>query len=201
MNSLDILILAIALSIDACVVSFSNGLIFTHNKRINSLMLASAVGFFQFLMPIIGFFLAQSVNKYVEPYDHWIVFGIFVLLGLKFIKDAFKKEKEEKINCYLCFSYILLVAIATSIDALGAGVSIAFSGVANDFAFSFLSPIFGEGTKILFPAILIGVVTFLNSLLGFWSGYLVKKLPTRNLEITAGLILIILAFKILLESL
>lgn len=184
MNTIDILILAIALSIDACVVSFSNGLIFTQNKRANSLILASSVGFFQFLMPIIGYFLAQSVNKYVEPYDHWVVFVIFVLLGAKFIKDAFKAEKKEKLNCYFCFSYIFLISVATSIDALGAGVSIAFSG-----------------TKILFPAILIGIVTFINSLFGFWSGYLFKKFPTRNLEISGGVILICLAFKILLESL
>lgn len=184
MSNLDILILAIALSIDACVVSFSNGLIFTQNKRLNSLMLAFSVGFFQFLMPVIGYFLAQSVSKYIEPYDHWVVFAIFMLLGIKLIKDTFKEEKEEKLNCYLCFHYILLVSIATSIDALGAGVSIAFSG-----------------TKILFPAIIIGVVTFINSLLGFWSGYLFKKFPTKNLEISGGIILIILAFKVLAESL
>lgn len=184
MSILDIFILAVALSIDACVVSFSNGLIFTQNKRINSLMLAFSVGFFQFLMPIIGYFLAQVVNKYVEPYDHWIVFGIFVLLGIKFIKDAFKEEKAEKMSCYLCFSYIFLISIATSIDALGAGVSIAFTGI-----------------KIWYPAVIIGVVTFINSLFGFWSGYLFKKFPTRNLEISGGLILIGLAFKILFESL
>lgn len=183
MSIVDILILAIALSIDACVVSFSNGLIFTQNKRINSFMLAASVGFFQFLMPVIGFLGAQSVNKYVEPYDHWIVFAIFILLGVKFIKDAFKQEKDEQINCYLCFKYILLVSVATSIDALGAGVSIAFTK-----------------TQILFPAIIIGVVTFINSLLGFWGGYLFKRFPTRNLEIMGGIILIVLAFKILLEN-
>lgn len=183
MTLIDILILAIALSIDASVVSFSNGLIFTNNKRINSFILALSVGFFQFLMPVIGFFFAQAVNKYVEPYDHWIVFTIFVLLGLKFIKDAFKEEKEEKIDCYLCFKYIFLVSVATSIDALGAGVSIAFLK-----------------TQIWIPAIIIGVITFFNSLLGFWCGYLFKKFPTRNLEISGGLILILLAFKILFES-
>jgi len=189
MSTIDIIILAIALSIDACVVSFSNGLIFTQNKRINSFMLAFSVGFFQFIMPIIGFFLALRVDKYVEPYDHWLVFVIFVVLGAKFIKDALEKgngedgAKEEKPRCYLCFSYILLVSIATSIDALGAGVSIAFSG-----------------TKIIFPAIVIGVITFINSLLGFWIGHLFKKLPTKNLEITGGLILIGLAFKVLLEN-
>lgn len=184
MSIIDIIILAIALSIDACVVSFSNGLIFTQNKRINSLMLAFSVGFFQFLMPVIGYFGAQSVDKYVEAYDHWIVFGIFILLGAKFIKDAFEEKEEDKINCYLCFKYILLVSVATSIDALGAGVSIAFTG-----------------TKILIPAIIIGVITFINSLLGFWSGYLFKKFPTKNLEISGGVILILLAFKILFESL
>jgi len=183
MSIIDIIFLAIALSIDACVVSFSNGLIFTQNKRINSLMLATAVGFFQFLMPIIGYFMAQSINKYVEPYDHWIVFGIFLLLGVKFIHDALKEKEEDKIDCYLCFKYILVVSIATSIDALGAGVSIAFSG-----------------TKILLPAIIIGVVTFINSLLGFWGGYLFKTFPTKNLEISGGVILILLAFKTLFDS-
>lgn len=184
MNNLDIFILAVALSIDACVVSFSNGLVFVQNKRVNSLILASSVGFFQFLMPIIGYFGAKSVSKYVEPYDHWVVFGIFILLGAKFIKDAFKTEKQEKIDCYFCFSYIFLVSVATSIDALGAGVSLAFSG-----------------TKILIPALVIGLVTFINSLFGFWSGHLFKKFPTKNLEISGGLILIGLAFKILFESL
>lgn len=185
MTYVDIFILAFALSIDACVVSFSNGLIFTRNKRVNSLLLALSVGFFQFIMPLIGSFLAQSVNKYVEPIDHWIVFIIFVLLGAKFIKDALSEdEKEEKLTCYLCFNYILLVSIATSIDAMAAGVSLYFSG-----------------TPILFPAIVIGIVTFFNSLFGFWGGYLFKKFPTKNLEITGGLILILLAFKVLFESL
>lgn len=183
MSTIDILILAIALSIDACVVSFSNGLLFTQNRRMNSLILASSVGFFQFTMPIIGYLLAQSISKYVEPYDHWIIFGIFVLLGTKFIKDAFKEKENEKPNCFFCFKYILIISIATSIDALGAGATLAFSG-----------------SKILFPAIIIGIVTFINSLFGFWSGNLFKKFPSRNLEISGGLILILLAFKTLFES-
>lgn len=183
MSIIDILILAVALSIDACVVSFSNGLVFTQNKRVNSLILAGSVGFFQFIMPIIGWFFAQSISQYVEPYSKWIVFIIFVALGVKFIKDSFKEDEEKGVECYLCFKYILLVSIATSIDALAAGASLAFSGV-----------------KILIPAIIIGVVTFINSLLGFWGGHLFKKFPTRNLEISGGIILILLAFKVLFES-
>jgi len=186
MTYLDIFVLAIALSIDACVVSFSNGLIFTHNKKKNSIILAFSVGFFQFIMPLIGANLAGLINKYVEPYAPWIVFAIFVILGLNFIKEAFNKDddEKEKLVCYLCFKYILLVSVATSIDALAAGASLAFSG-----------------TAVLLPAIIIGVVTFVNSLLGFWSGYFFKKFPTKNLEISGGLILILLAFKVLLESL
>lgn len=184
MSYLDIFILAIALSIDACVVSFSNGLIFTHNVRKNSVLLAFSVGFFQFLMPLIGGGLATSVTKYVENYAHWIVFTIFILLGLNFIKEALKKEEgPEKLVCSFCFKYILLVSVATSIDALAAGASLVFSG-----------------TKIFYAAVVIGVITFINSLLGFYSGHFFKKFPTKNLEIAGGVILILLAFKILFES-
>ncbi len=184
MNLADIIILAIALSMDACVVSFSNGLIFTKNKRFNSLMLAFSVGFFQFLMPVIGYFFASFVSKFVAPYSHYIIFAIFVILGAKFIKDAFEKDDEnKKVDCFLYFKYILTVSVATSIDALSAGVSLALSN-----------------TKILIPAIIIGVITFINSLIGFWSGYLFKNFPKRNLEISGGLILILLAFKLLFEN-
>lgn len=183
MNSIDIIILAVALSIDACVVSFSNGLVFTVNKRKNSLMLATSVGFFQFLMPILGWLMAKGVYKFVEPFAPWIVFAIFTFLGSKFILDAFKSDKPEKISCYLCFSYILAVSVATSIDAMAAGVSIYFAG-----------------TRILFPAVVIGIVTFINSLIGFWGGHLFKRFPTKYLEIFAGLILIFLAIKVLIEN-
>lgn len=184
MSYLDIFILAIALSIDACVVSFSNGLIFTHNQKKNSLILAFSVGFFQFLMPLIGGSFTGLVSKYVEPYSAWLVFAIFTILGLKFIKDAFKEKTQEKLICYFCFSYILTVSLATSIDALAAGVSMALFGI-----------------KILIPAIIIGIVTFINSLLGFWAGNFFKKFPTKNLEISGGIILILLAFKVLFENL
>ena len=82
MSLTEIIFLAIALSIDASVVSFSQGLVFSENKRKNSLFLAFFVGLFQFLMPIIGWFIASGIYKYVESYDHWIAFGIFLFLGI-----------------------------------------------------------------------------------------------------------------------
>lgn len=185
MTFIEILLLAIALSIDASVVSFSQGLIFNKNKRKNSLILALSVGFFQGLMPVIGWIIAQGVYKYIEAVDHWIAFVIFLILGLKFIYDAFNSDGEEKkqISC-ISLKCLLLLSIATSIDALAAGATIYFMS-----------------SPILLPAILIGTITFINSLIGFWSGYLFKKFPSKWLEIFAGLILIGLGFKILVEHL
>jgi putative Mn2+ efflux pump MntP len=180
---IEILFLAVALSIDASVVSFSQGIIFTENKRKNSFYLAFWVGLFQAIMPIIGWFAAKSIYGYVEKFDHWIAFTIFLILGIKFIKDAFD-YKENDCNAPACLSLkcLLLLALATSIDAMAAGATLFFTKV-----------------DIWLPAIIIGVITFINSLIGFWSGYVLKKFPSKYLEITAGLILIALGIKILIE--
>lgn len=183
MYFVEIIFLAVALSIDASVVSFTQGLVFTENKRKNSLFLAFFVGLFQSLMPIIGWFLARGIYKYVEAFDHWIAFGIFLFLGLKFIKDAFECEEKEKttIGC-ISLQCLFLIAFATSIDALAAGATLFFMHV-----------------DIWVPAIIIGIITFINSLVGFWSGYILKKFPSKYLEISAGLILIGLGIKVLVE--
>ena len=180
---IEVIFLAIALSIDASVVSFSQGLIFTENKRKNSFYLAFWVGSFQAIMPVIGWFLAKSIYSYIEKIDHWIAFAIFLILGIKFIKDAFN-ENELKCDTPACLSFkcLLLLAIATSIDAMAAGATLYFMKV-----------------KILFPAIIIGLITFINSLIGFWSGYIFKEFPSKYLEISAGLILITLGFKIVFD--
>lgn len=183
MSLIEVIILAIALSIDICVVSFSQGLIFTHNKLKNSLFLATAVGLLHFLMPILGGAFAHSISRFVSPIDHWIVFGIFFLLGTKFVVDAFKVDDGcEKCISKICFSHVTLIAIATSIDALGVGITLYFSK-----------------TGIIKPAIIIGITAFLFSNLGFALGNFFKKFPSRGLEIAGGLILILLGFKTLFE--
>lgn len=183
MPLVEVLFLAIALSIDASVVSFSQGLIFTENKRKNSFYLAFWVGLFQALMPIAGWFLARSVYTYVEKFDHWIAFIIFLILGIKFIKDAYE-EGEPDCAAPACLSLkcLLLLAIATSIDAMAAGATLFFMKV-----------------EVIIPAIIIGIITFINSLIGFWSGYIFKKFPSKYLEISAGIILIALGIKVLIE--
>ena len=177
MGIVQILFLAFALSIDAMVVSFSQGLIFKTQKRKNSLILAFFLGFFQFLMPVLGYFCSLGIYKYLQFINTWIVFVIFMILGIKFIKEAFDEEKEETIT-RLSLGCLLAFAIATSIDAFGAGISLCFSHV-----------------KVWFPAVLIGIITFINSLLGFWFGYLFKNFPAKYLQILGGIILIGLAIK------
>lgn len=180
MSIIEIILLALALGIDCCVVSFSQGLIFTANRRKNSFILALTMGVFQGLMPVIGYIFANLISKYVETFTQWIVFAIFIMLGIKFIIEAFKEKDEQKICC-IGLRCLITMGFATSIDALGAGVSLSFSG-----------------TKLLLPALIIGGASFCMSLFGFWFGNLFKNFPSKFLEIGGGLILIALAFKALI---
>ena len=178
MSYTEIFFLAIALSIDACVVSFSYGLAYTENRLKNSTLLALFTGIFQGLMPVIGYYLTGFVKTYIQPYAGLIVFLIFVYLGLRFIKEAFEK-KDAKQLC-IDLKCLFLVAVATSIDAFSAGISLSLFG-----------------NKILKPALLFVVITYINSSLGFCLGGKLKDLPTRGLEIFAGILLILLGIKAL----
>ncbi len=176
MSLFALVLLAIALSIDACVVSFAHGLVLEKSKIKNSLLLACFTGGFQALMPIIGFFITQSLFKYIQPASKWIVFAIFMYLGIKVIQEAFEDDRE--IPTCLSFNCLLLVAIATSIDALAAGVTLSLTS-----------------TNIFKAVILIGTTTFFFSLGGYLGGCCLKKISTKYMEIFAGLILIFLSVK------
>ena len=178
MTYIEIFLLALALSVDACVVSFSYGICFNQNRWKNSLLLATFTGFFQGLMPCLAYYLTTLFKNHIGPYAKFIVFAIFVYLGIKFIIEAFDKDKNKP-NC-IGLTCLLLIGIATSIDAFSAGISLSL-----------------YGNKILKPALLITTITFINSIIGFWIGQKLKNLPTKSLEITAGLILITLGVKAL----
>ena len=143
MTYVEIVLLAFALSIDACVVSFTYGLAFNQQRIRNALLLAGFTGLFQGVMPIIGYSLTEFVKMYIEPYANIIVFVIFMFLGLKFIKEAFEKKQTPLCIGITC---LLLIGIATSIDAFSAGISLSL-----------------YGNRILKPALLITIVTFINS--------------------------------------
>ena len=179
LSYLSIFLLAIALSIDACVVSFSYGLVFSENRLKNSTLLAISTGLFQGIMPVCGYFLTEFVKSFIEPYSNIIVFLIFTYLGIKFIREAYEKEKEKQ----LCIDLkcLFLVGVATSIDAFSAGISLSLFG-----------------NNILKPALLFTIITYVNSTLGFWLGGKLKHLPTKWLEVFAGGLLILLGIKALL---
>ncbi len=178
MSYFSIFILALALSIDACVVSFSYGLKYEKERIKNSLLLSVFTGFFQGIMPVVGYLLTNTVKIYIQPYAGLIVFLIFSYLGFKFVIEAFKPiEKKD-----LCISLkcLFLIGIATSIDAFSSGITLSL-----------------YGNRIIKPAMLIALITFINSNIGFYTGGKLKLLPSKYLEIFSGLLLIFLAVKAL----
>ena len=180
MNLVELLLLSIALGVDCFVVSFSQGLIFTQNKRLNALKSASVMGLFQGGMPVISYLATSLVSNYLAEIAKWIVFVIFVALGLNFIKEAFGAEKERNISC-IGFKCLISFGIATSIDALGAGVNLKFTD-----------------TNLLQSVLIIGVGAFLLSVTGFLIGNKLKNIPSEFLEVCGGLILIGLGIKALI---
>ena len=176
LSLIDVILLAIALGIDCLVVSFSQGLVFNVQRVKFSIILALIMGIFQGSMPIIGYIGTDYMYNVVVPFSKWIVFAIFLILGLKFIIEAFQ-PKEEKIQC-IDFKCLLGLGVATSIDALVSGASIRLTA-----------------TSLLLSGIVIGIASFVMSLVGFWSGKLFKNIPSKYLEIAGGLILILLAIK------
>ena len=173
MNSIEILLLAYALSIDAFVVSFSYGILSLANPVKNRILISLFTGGGQLLMPIAGYYFASLILNYIAPYAKFIVFAIFTFLGIKFIKEAFDKKTDKPV-C-IGIACLFLLGLATSIDAFSAGVSLLLSK-----------------NTIWKPALLIGVVTLINSNIGFLIGEKLRVMPVKYIEILAGLILVIM---------
>ena len=178
MNLIDIILLSFALSIDACVVSFSYGTKIKQQVLKSSLLLALFTGIFQSLMPYLGGICTNCVRVYIEPFSKWIVFGIFLYLGINFIKESFEPKTSSN---DLTLSTLFMIAVATSIDAFSAGITLCLNL-----------------DCIIFPIILIGLVTFVNSIIGFFTGKFFSRLNPKILEIIGGLILITLAIKVII---
>ena len=176
MHLIEILFLSIALGVDCLVVSFSQGLVFTRNRTRNSLALAFTMGLAQGIMPCGGYFFTDAISRYIEPYAKWLVFIIFFVLGAKLIYEAFN-EKEANICC-IDIKCLLGMGLATSIDALVSGISLNLTK-----------------TPLLLSVLMIGFMSFFMSVSGFWLGNFFKKLPSKYLEISGGLILIFLALR------
>jgi len=194
MNSIEIAIIGFALAVDAMVYAFSYGLVLREKRAVSSLQLAAAVGGFQALMPLLGFFGGQSIRDIAPAYDHWIVLVVFSALGGSIIWQAWRKNGEED-NCGaapLSLAALLLVGLATSIDALAVGACMALGSIGGAI----------DTTAKLAQAVgIIGLVTAACSLLSFHAARLLHRLPARWLETLAGLLLIGLGIHALLRDL
>jgi putative Mn2+ efflux pump MntP len=184
MNIITILLIAVGLSFDTFAVSVSSGLTIRHIRFLQAVKIAFTLAVFQSLMPLIGWFLGNQVSGYIANYDHWVAFGLLSVLGLKMAYESLKKDKENSNFNPLNLLVLLGMAVATSIDALVIGVSFALVEI-----------------NIYWSILVIGVVTFLVSMVGMLFGKKVGGKLGKQMEIIGGLILIGIGIKILLEHL
>ncbi len=184
MDALTILLIAVGLAMDAFAVSIANGMTITSNRRRSALLTAVFFGGFQMLMPLIGWAAGLALAGIIAGVDHWIAFGLLVFIGAKMLYDGVKKEEENKDPADLKLRHLLVLAIATSIDALMVGLS-----------FAFLQ------TSIAVPIAVIGAVTFGLSFVGFYFGCGLGKRFGHRIKIAGGVVLILIGLRILLEHL
>lgn len=183
MTFFELLLIAIGLSMDAFSVSICKGLTTKKFSWRMALVCGLWFGLFQALMPIIGYFLGAQFQEMIEVYDHWIAFGLLFLIGANMIREAVWGTEEEQ-DGSLGFRTMILLAIATSIDALAVGVSFACIQV-----------------KLWSSVLIIGTITFLFSVLGVKIGNVFGSKYEKSAEITGGIILILIGLKILLDHL
>ncbi len=187
MNFILVLAVALALAMDAFAVSVGVSLGPERLSRRQSLRMAFHFGFFQFMMPLIGWQATRSILlDFIEPIDHWVAFGLLLIIGTRMISESFRsREKTQESQTDPTKSFNLLVlSAATSIDAFAVGMSLAALHAA-----------------VLYPAGIIGIVAFLMTLLGTKIGPLMGRLAGRRAELFGGLLLILIGVKILLEHL
>ncbi len=187
MNLLLIIFIAIGLAMDASAVSISIGISACKASKIvffDAVKSSFFFGLFQSIMPLFGWLIGSKLKNFITGFDHWVVFSLLAITGIKMIYEANKKTNKEERKNFYNLQMLLILAIATSIDAFAVGISFAF------LKFNILTPI-----------LVIGIVTFLMTLCCFFIGKLISKLLSKKMEILGGLILIIIGFKILLEHL
>ena len=208
MNLLDIILLAVALAMDCFTVSIVSGVLFNGqwtmdngqlSTRSNNypfsifhfplLRMAFLFGFFQAMMPLLGWLGISHFQTYMEAYDHWIAFGLLGFIGGKMIWESFGDEEDQHFNPRKLRTQLLL-AVATSIDALAIGISFACTG-------------FTELSQLTMPLLIIGIVSFLFSIVGYHLGRRFGKTITRRIkpELLGGVILVLIGVKILITHL
>ena len=187
MNITEVVLLAVSLSMDAFAVALCKGLALKKINVKNCLTVGVWFGVFQALMPLAGYLLGSTFAEKITSVSHWIAFVLLAVIGGNMIKESFDKD-EECLDDSLGFKTMIVMAIATSIDALAAGISLV-AIVGNSYAYAFIA------------VALIGVITFTLSAVGVKIGNIFGTRYKSKAELFGGVILILLGLKILLEHL
>ena len=187
MSTFEIWLLAVSLAIDCFTVSVASGIILRRIEWRTFFTMAFFFGFFQALMPLIGWSGANHFSHLIEAYDHWIAFGLLAFLGIRMIREYFKDIEECSFDPTR-LKVILTLAVATSIDALAVGISFAFTGYNNL-------------VSLTEPLLAIGFASFAISLTGSLIGIFFGKRFNFRMEFFGGLVLIGIGTKTLIEHL
>jgi putative Mn2+ efflux pump MntP len=181
-----ILGIALGLAMDAFAVSIGLGLSLKPATSGQTFRLASSFGLFQFIMPILGWSAGETLIRHIEKYDHWIAFALLLGVGGKMIHESLEPEKDSKAERSDPTRGIslLVLSVATSLDSLAVGLSLAALRVA-----------------IVFPAVIIGVVAFTMTVIGMKIGPALGKVIGRRAELLGGVVLILIGIRILAEHL
>ena len=179
-----LVLLAVGVSADAFAVALGKGLQMQRFRAKDGLVIAATFGLFQAAMPVIGWLLGSALSDVIAPVDHWIAFGLLAVIGGKMLWDALSKSEEKEIAARLDVRELLVLALATSIDALAVGISLAFLSV-----------------SIVESVALIGITTFALSFAGVYLGHRVGMRFRGPAEVVGGLVLIGIGVKILLDHL
>ncbi len=169
---------------DAFAASIASGVTITRDKVYHAIRIAFSFGSFQALMPLTGWYAGSCVRQCVSGIDHWIACGILSAIGAKMIYDGAVARREEDARDPLNVSMLLMLSVATSIDAFAVGMSLSFLNVG-----------------VLGPALVIGMVTFALSFIGVFVGTRFGRKFGRRVEIAGGLVLIFIGIKIVAEHL
>lgn len=183
MNIFELFITAVGLSMDAFAVAVTKGLSMRKMNWKNAVIIGLYFGIFQAAMPLIGYLLGVNFTEYITDFDHWIAFALLAVIGANMIKESFDKDCEKKDES-VGFKTMIVLAVATSIDALAAGISFAFLKV-----------------NILAAVGFIGIITLSLSIVGVKIGNVFGCRYKSKAEFAGGVILVLMGVKILLEHL
>lgn len=183
MGIIELIVLSIGLAMDAFAVSICKGLSMPRMKWKNAIIIGAYFGYFQALMPALGYLLGFNFQDRISNIDHWVAFILLGVIGINMIKEAVSKDNDVH-NDSVKFKDMIVLAIATSIDALAVGITFAFLNV-----------------NLILSISLIGIITFIISVLGVKVGNIFGDKYEKKAEFMGGIILILLGIKILLEHL